>query len=113
VNVIDGLWVFILIALVGLFYGGIFSNFPALTADLFGVKHVAANYGFVLLGFGVGSNIAAQIAGHFARSARDPETGYIVVSEMFPAFIIASCCSAAAIVLMVVLRKMNKKKVEK
>ncbi|MCL2697976.1 MAG: OFA family MFS transporter [Oscillospiraceae bacterium] len=112
VNTVGGLWVYILIALIGLFYGGIFSNFPALTADLFGVKHVAANYGFVLLGFGVGSNIASQIAGYFARAARG-EDGYIVVSEMFPAFIIASCCSAAAIVLMVILKKLGSDKKEK
>jgi OFA family oxalate/formate antiporter-like MFS transporter len=113
VNTIGGLWVFILIACVGLFYGGIFSNFPALTADLFGVKHAATNYGFVLLGFGVGSNIASQIAGNFANAARDTETGYIIVSELFPAFIIASCCSAAAIVLMVILRKLSKEKTNK
>jgi OFA family oxalate/formate antiporter-like MFS transporter len=109
VNVIGGLWVFILIACIGFFYGGIFSNYPALTADLFGVKHVAANYGFVLLGFGFGSIIASQIAGNFARAARDPETGYIVISEMFPAFVIASCCSAVAVVLMIMLRKSIKK----
>jgi OFA family oxalate/formate antiporter-like MFS transporter len=112
VNSVGGLWVFILIALIGLFYGGIFSNFPALTADLFGVKHVAANYGFVLLGFGVGSNIASQIAGHFARAARITEgefAGYIEVGKMFPAFVIASCCSAAGVVLMLVLRAAIKK----
>ncbi|MDR2559691.1 MAG: OFA family MFS transporter [Oscillospiraceae bacterium] len=112
VNTVNGLLVFILIALIGLFYGGIFSNFPALTADLFGVKHVAANYGFVLLGFGIGSNVASQIAGYFAKRARGDD-GYIVVSEMFPAFIIASCCSAAAIVLMVILRKLGKEKMSK
>ncbi|MCL2634378.1 MAG: OFA family MFS transporter [Oscillospiraceae bacterium] len=112
VNSVDGLWVFILIACIGLFYGGIFSNFPALTADLFGVKHVAMNYGFVLLGFGVGSNIASQIAGNFARAARG-EDNFIVVSELFPAFIIASCCSAAAIVLMVILRALVKKEAGK
>jgi OFA family oxalate/formate antiporter-like MFS transporter len=110
VNTVGGLWVFILIACVGLFYGGIFSNFPALTADLFGVQNAATNYGFVLLGFGIGSNIASQIAGNFANAAERAD-GYIDVSRLFPAFIIASCCSAAAIVLMVILRKMNKKKV--
>ena len=121
VNSVNGIWVFALIACIGLFYGGIFSNFPALTADLFGVKHVGANYGLVLLGFGAGSVIAGQIGGHFANIAKVTVTNEVTgvtstiinVSEMFPAFVIASCCSATALVLMFVLNSISKKSAAK
>jgi len=103
VNVATGNWVFVLIALIGLFYGGILSTFPSLTSDLFGSKHMASNYGFVLLGFGAGAIISSQIAGYFKNIAATD------INLMFPAFIIASCCAAAGIVLMAVLRTLVKR----
>ena len=105
VNAAEGYWVYVLIALIGLFYGGLLSNFPSLTADLFGAKHMASNYGFVLLGFGIGAVISSQIAGHFKNAAADD------ISLMFPAFIIASCCAAVSIILMLALKAMSKRTV--
>jgi OFA family oxalate/formate antiporter-like MFS transporter len=96
-------WIFVLIAAIGFFYGGLLSNFPSLTADLFGPKNVATNYGLVLLGFGAGAIIASQIAGHYRNLARDD------INLMFPAFVIASCAAAAGIVMMLVLRFISKK----
>jgi len=113
VNSVSGVWVFVLIACIGFLYGGIFTNFPPLTADLFGVKHLAANYGFVILGFGVGSVVAGQIVGHFANRSRDAVTGIVDMSAMFPAFIIAASCSAVAIVLMFVLRSKTRANLQK
>jgi len=63
VNAATGYWVFVLIAFIGFFYGGIIGTFPSLTADIFGPKYMAANYGFVLLGFGVGAIISSQSQG--------------------------------------------------
>jgi len=101
VNAAQGNFVFVLIALIGLFFGGFLSCFPALTADLFGPKHMATNYGFVLLGFGVGAIVSSQIAGHFKNIAAQD------INLMFPAFVIASCCAVIGIVLMLILRKLQ------
>ncbi|MCL1789543.1 MAG: OFA family MFS transporter, partial [Oscillospiraceae bacterium] len=91
VNAVVGWSVFILLGFIGFFYGGFLSNFPSLTADTFGVKHLATNYGFVLLGFGAGAISASQIGGHFKNIAVEKSEPDL----MFPAFIIGSCCSAA------------------
>jgi OFA family oxalate/formate antiporter-like MFS transporter len=106
VNLAVGYWVFVLIALIGFFYGGIIGTFPSLTADLFGPKYMATNYGFVLLGFGAGAIISSQIAGHY----RNVAVAGGDINLMFPAFLIASACTAAGLVMMVVLRMMEKKK---
>ena len=98
VNAVDGYWIYVLIALIGFFYGGIIGTFPSLTADLFGPKHMATNYGFVLLGFGAGAIVSSQIAGYYKNIA---ETD---INLMLPAFIIASCCAAGGIVMMWVLK---------
>jgi len=99
VNLVTGYWVFVLIALIGFFYGGIIGTFPSLTADLFGAKNMAANYGFVLLGFGAGAVISSQIAGYYKNVAATD------ISLMYPAFIIASCCAALGIGLMILLKR--------
>lgn len=104
VNAAQGYWIFVLIALIGFFYGGLLSTFPALTADLFGPKHMATNYGFVLLGFGIGAVISSQIAGYFKNIADN----YGNIDLLFPAFIIASCCAIAGIVLITILKVIRK-----
>jgi len=100
VNLATGYWIFVLIALIGLFYGGILSTFPSLTSDLFGAKHMASNYGFVLLGFGMGAIISSQIAGYYKNVAATD------INLMYPAFIIASCCAASGLLLMLTLKKL-------
>jgi len=104
VNLAVGYMIFVLIAFIGFFYGGFLSNFPSLTADLFGPTHMATNYGFVLLGFGTGAIVSSQIAGHYRNLAAVGNN----IDLMFPAFIIASCCAAGAIVLMQVLRVLSR-----
>jgi OFA family oxalate/formate antiporter-like MFS transporter len=103
VNIAESYWIYALIALIGLFYGGLISTFPSLTADLFGAKHMASNYGFVLLGFGIGAIIASQIAGYYKNIAAND------IRLMFPAFVIASCCAVVGIVLMLILKAMTKR----
>ncbi|MCL2057387.1 MAG: OFA family MFS transporter [Oscillospiraceae bacterium] len=105
VNAVNGYWVYVLIALIGFFYGGIIGTYPTLTADLFGAKNLATNYGFVLLGFGAGAIISSQIAGYYKNVAEND------ISLMFPAFVIASCCAAAGIVMMLVLRAYRKQEI--
>ncbi|MCL2863695.1 MAG: OFA family MFS transporter [Methanimicrococcus sp.] len=100
---VNGYWIYVLIALIGFFYGGLLSTFPSLTADIFGPKHMATNYGFVLLGFGAGAIISSQIAGYYKNIAADD------ISLMFPAFLIASCCAVVGIGMMLALKFMEKR----
>jgi len=99
----DGYWIYVLIGLVGFFYGGLLSNFPALTADLFGQKNLATNYGIVLLGFGAGAIISSQIGGYFKNIAADD------INLMYPAFLIVSFCGMVGIAMMLALRMLNKR----
>jgi OFA family oxalate/formate antiporter-like MFS transporter len=109
VNAVQGYALFVLIAFIGFFYGGLLSNFPSLTADLFGAKHMSVNYGLVLLGFGAGAVVSLQIAGHFRNVAAEAND----INLMLPAFIIASCCAAGGIVLMLILRAITKRQKNK
>jgi len=102
VNSANGYWIYVLIACIGFAYGGLLSTFPSLTADLFGAKYMATNYGVVLLGFGVGAIISSQIAGYYKNIAVND------ISLMFPAFVIASVCAVAGIIMMLVLKKISK-----
>ncbi|MEL7610713.1 MAG: OFA family MFS transporter [Bacillota bacterium] len=104
VNSANGYFIYVLIGLIGFFYGGFLSNFPSLTADLFGPKHMATNYGMVLLGFGVGAVASSYIAGYYKNVAAQD------ISLMSPAFFIAAGCAAAAILLMLLLKKQPAKK---
>ena len=106
VGSVDSNMLYVLIALIGFFYGGILGSYPSLTSDLFGAKNVAANYGFVLLGFGAGAIISSQIAGHFKNVAAVSND----ISHMYPAFVIASCCSTAGVIMMLVLKASAKKR---
>jgi OFA family oxalate/formate antiporter-like MFS transporter len=103
VNMVTGYFIYVLIAFIGFFYGGFLSNFPTLTADLFGSKFMATNYGFVLVGFGIGAIAASQIAGHYKNVAASD------ISLMFPAFVIASCCAAGGIVMMLILKALSRR----
>jgi len=98
-----GYVLYVLIALIGFCYGGLLSNFPSLTADLFGPKHMSANYGFVLLGLGIAGIISSQIGGYFKNVAAND------ISLMAPAFMIASACAAAGIVMMLIVNALRKR----
>jgi len=103
VNAAESYLIYVLIAFIGFFYGGLFSNFPSLTADLFGAKHMSTNYGIVLVGFGAGTIISSQIAGYYRNVAIDD------INLMFPAFVIASCCAALGLVLILILKAIRKR----
>jgi OFA family oxalate/formate antiporter-like MFS transporter len=105
VGFVNGIIVYFLFAAFGFIYGGFLSSFPSLTADTFGPKNAAVNYGFVLLGFGIGAILSSQIAGIFAKSARAAND----TSLMLPAFIIAAGCAVIGIALMVVFNLLQKK----
>lgn len=98
VNAADGYLIYVLIGFIGFFYGGFLSIFPSLTADLFGPKHMAANYGMVLVGFGAGAIISSYIAGYYKNIAAQD------ISLMFPAFVIAAVSAALGVLLILTLK---------
>ena len=104
VNIAVSYWIYVLIALIGFFYGGLLSNFPSLTADTFGTKYMSFNYGIVLLGFGTGAIIASQVAGYYNNLAAEAMN----IDLMFPAFVIASACATLGIVMMLIFRKISR-----
>ena len=103
VNAVSGYWIFLVITLIGFCFGGILCNYPPLTADLFGPKFMATNYGFVLLGFGVGAIVSTQVAGYYKNIAAHD------ISLMYPAFVVASSCAVAAILMMLALKRTVKR----
>ena len=102
VNETQGWYVLGAICLIGLFYGGLLSNYPAITADLFGGKHLGVLYGFVLLGFGVGALISSFVAGYYKNLASED------ISLMTPAFIIAASCGAVSTLIMITIYSTRK-----
>ncbi len=98
VNAATGYLIYVLIGCIGFFYGGFLSTFPTLTSNLFGPRYMATNYGFMLLGFGVGAVVSSQIAGYYKNVAVDD------INLMFPAFVIASIAAAVGIVLMLFVK---------
>lgn len=59
-------------SLVGFTFGGMLTIFPALTADLYGVKHLGVNYGIMITAWGVGGVLGPLFGG----MARDITGGY-------------------------------------
>lgn len=93
VGIAEGYWIYAVIGCIGFLYGGFLSTFPAFASDLFGPKHMATNYGMVLLGFGAAAVISSYIAGYFKNLSVNH------IERMNPAFYIAAGCAAVAIVL--------------
>lgn len=102
VNLATGYIIYVLIACIGFAYGGFLSTFPAFTADLFGAKYNATNYGIVLLGFGVGAVVSSYVAGYFKNVAATD------INLMFPAFVIASAAAVLAIVSIALIRPIKR-----
>lgn len=82
--------------------GGFLSTFPSFTADLFRSKHMATNYGMVLVGFGLGAIISSYIAGYYKNIAADD------INLMFPAFLIASIAALVGILPIVFVKRPNR-----
>ncbi|MCC7492396.1 MAG: OFA family MFS transporter [Fimbriimonadaceae bacterium] len=86
---------YLLIALVGLNFGGNLALFPAATADAFGTKNLGMNYGFVFTAYGIGGVVGPQMAA-------------MIKDRGLPfglAFLIAGICVAVTIVLSLVYKQ--------
>lgn len=69
-------------AIAGLAYGAIFSLFPAITADYFGIKNLGVNYGIIFTGWGVAGVIGPIIGGRVADLTGTYSVSYIVAGVM-------------------------------
>lgn len=69
-------------AVAGLAYGSIFSLFPAITADYFGIKNLGVNYGIIFTGWGIAGVIGPIIGGQVADATGTYNGSYIVAGVM-------------------------------
>lgn len=69
-------------AVAGLSYGAIFSLFPAITADFFGIKNLGVNYGIIFTGWGVAGVIGPIIGGRVADLTGTYNVSYLVAGVM-------------------------------
>lgn len=69
-------------AIAGLAYGSIFSLFPAVTADFFGIKNLGVNYGIIFTGWGIAGIIGPIIGGQVADITGTYNVSYIVAGVM-------------------------------
>jgi len=79
-------------ALIGFNFGGNFALFPTITADTFGTKYLAQNYGWVFVSYGIGGIFGPMLGGALGDMGNFPL-----------AFTICgvSCLVAAGIIAMV------------
>lgn len=55
------LWSMIWISLIALAFGGLLGMFPLFSANFFGTQYAGANYGFVLIGYGIAAIFAPKL----------------------------------------------------
>lgn len=91
--------ILVLIGIVAFMYGGFLGVFPALTADLWGLRNMGMNYGLILFGFGVAAVASPFLAG-FIRDA----TGGFERS-----FFIAAIAAFTGAVLILIEKQLAKK----
>jgi OFA family oxalate/formate antiporter-like MFS transporter len=58
-------------------YGALLAIYPSLTASMFGLRHIGANYGIVLTAWAAGYVAAAWLAPRLARSFDSSAAGYV------------------------------------
>lgn len=64
-------FIYALSALIGLCFGGFLAVYPALTAEYFGCRDFAVNYGVIFIGYGTGCFFGPLIGGAVYDAAKD------------------------------------------
>ncbi len=77
--------------IIGFNFGGNFSLFPTITADLFGTKNVGRNYGWVFTAYGIGGIVGPIMAGYFSDVWRNWLVTFVICG--------VACLVAAVIAL--------------
>lgn len=88
----------VMIAMIGFSYGGYLGVFPALSADFWGIKNAAQNYGMVLLGFGIGAVASSFTIAYFSTT-----------KSFFSAFLIAAIAAVVGFTIISMLKPPKKK----
>ena len=103
------------ICVVGLCFGGYLALYPAITADLYGTKHIGVNYGWMFSAYGAGGLVGPFLAAWLMKVVANvpcqvAEPGGQVVEKMLavgnykPAFLTAGiACVIAAVVIAIAL----------
>lgn len=104
------------ICIIGLCFGGYLALFPAVTADLYGTKHLGVNYGWMFSAYGAGGLAGPFLAAYLMKVVREipyqvTDAAGNVVERLFPignyrpAFIASGiACIAAAVIVAFALR---------
>ncbi len=93
VSFVSGYLMLAVIAVIGFSYGGYLGVFPAMTADFWGGKNVATNYGMILIGFGIGAVASSFTVAYLSKTG-----------AFSTAFIIAGIAAVVGIVIMAFIK---------
>ncbi len=108
------------ICVIGLCFGGYLALYPAVTADLYGTKHIGVNYGWMYTAYGAGGLVGPFLAAHLMKvvskvSYQVTEPGgkiaekILTVGNYRTAFLTAGiACIAAAVILFAIRRSSAK-----
>lgn len=88
------------LAMIGLCYGGIMGIFPSITADMFGPKNLAMNYGIINTAFGMAAYIGPRLASHYKE---------VNGGDYSQAFLVAAGFSVLGVLLTVIVRQQMKR----
>jgi len=98
-NFVTSYSIFVVIALVGFFYGGFLGVFPVLSADYYGTKNGSTIYGIVMFGFSLGAVVFSYTAGFIKDKTGSLKT----------AFYIAAAAAVVAFLIIVLLKAPKQK----
>ncbi|OHB77553.1 MAG: hypothetical protein A2Z34_05875 [Planctomycetes bacterium RBG_16_59_8] len=106
------------VCVIGLCFGGFLALYPAVTADLYGTKHLGVNYGLMFSAYGAGGLVGPYLAAVMMTTvakipAQTSEAGgkivELSVGNYRPAFLASGiACVVAAIVILVAIRPMRR-----
>jgi len=65
-------------SLVGFTFGGMLTIFPVITSQLFGLKNLGVNYGFIMTAWGVGGFLGPLLGGTVRDITGTYQTSYTV-----------------------------------
>jgi OFA family oxalate/formate antiporter-like MFS transporter len=99
VSFTSGYLMLLVIAIIGFSYGGYLGVFPALTADFWGGRYVATNYGMILIGFGIGAVASSYVVAFLSQT-----------KNFSTAFLIAGIAAAVGLVIVVLLKPVKQVK---
>ncbi|NLG25734.1 MAG: OFA family MFS transporter [Clostridiales bacterium] len=88
----QGIWYIVCLAAIAFAFGGSAGVYPALTADLYGTRHMGLNYGCVMAGFGISALLFPVLSGRLAAG------GVYTASFVMCA---AACAAALALVALI------------